>query len=379
MHKYLIFISGFLFGLAGWTIEFFPNQQFIVRTILVCLSLVLLSFCINFKVNNNDLRSLYYFLMYLLFLTLSIFVNEDSIQFIIREVLLIIVIFYIMTLINDFYKFKIFMIGLVISSTTLIFYYFINIDFSHFFVSYYRLNTGLGPTGIGTISLILAIIYFDLIMKNENKKLYIFLLIILILMSIIIMLATKSRTAIILFSMAIILYLFLENRKKYLLILLVTGATISVFNYEKIEIILRITPTVGYSGDKSITNLTGRTDIWQEGFNLFQGSPLVGVGPSSATVIADEHEAKLHNAYLQIIVSYGMLGFIPILILIMRALLTFFKSNLSLFKVIFVVGILGGFVESRLFNFGSPGNFIFLLSFIYLLQSNSLKVKGMWK
>lgn len=379
MKNKLTFFAGFLFGIAGWTVEFFPNQQFLVRTIIVLTALAILSFIINFKMLKKDTKIIYYFLIYLNAITISVFFNEDSIPIIIRETLLIVLIFYIISLINNFSKFKIFFIGLITSSSSLIIYYFLNIDFNNFFVSYYRLSTGLGATGIGVIGLMLSVIYFDILVQNKNISRYLFLILItLFIMSFIVILATKSRTSMILLLLYIILYLYFLKQKKILLFIILISIVVAAINYEKVEVLLRIAPIEGYGGDKSITNLTGRTDIWNEGINLWQSSPLIGVGPSNASVIADGHIAQLHNAYLQVLVSTGVIGFIPLIILMLKAFMNLLKSNFSIFKVIFIIGLLGGLVESRLFNFGSPGNFIFLLSFVFLLQSNFLQKKGFW-
>lgn len=374
MKNNLIFISGFLFGIAGWTIEFFPNNEFIFRTIIIIAAILLLLFSINFKLNRDDSKIIYYFLIYLMATTLSVFINEDSIQYIIREILLVVLVFCIISLLTDFIKFKIFISGLIISSSTLITYYFFKIDFANFFLSYYRFSTELGSTGIGEIGLMLGVIYFNLIFKNNSKKESIVYLLLFV-MSLVIILATKSRTSIILLCLSVFLYLYFEKKIKILILSIILLGIFSVINFNKIELILRVNPVVGYVGNNNITNLTGRTDIWAHGVELWQSSPLIGVGSSNAVAYADGHEAKLHNAYLQMIVSIGLFGFIPIIILFIRAFFKFKKSNITVFRILFLVGIISSFIESSLFNFGSPGNFLFLLSFIFLLQSNNLKSK----
>jgi O-antigen ligase len=74
----------------------------------------------------------------------------------------------------------------------------------------------------------------------------------------------------------------------------------------------------GASDEIAEGDLTGRVDIWLGGLDLFLEHPLIGVGTGMfqfSTVL----QRAAHNAYLEILVELGLIGFILFLIVLMLA------------------------------------------------------------
>ena len=146
------------------------------------------------------------------------------------------------------------------------------------------------------------------------------------------------------------------------------------FNYEKVSTLIRLkTYETEVKGEK-ITKLTGRTELWKRGINIILKNPILGVGPIKSRVKVDTHMGTYHNAYIQLLVTVGFLGFAPILLLLLVAIKRFiFDKENFLIKLIFITGILSSIVENRLLNYGSPSSLLFLISFIYLSR---IKLNG---
>ena len=59
------------------------------------------------------------------------------------------------------------------------------------------------------------------------------------------------------------------------------------------------------SDDEALTSLSGRTDIWKSGWDIFLSSPIVGYGFYSAEKLG----IAAHNAYLLVLINSGIIGF----------------------------------------------------------------------
>lgn len=65
-------------------------------------------------------------------------------------------------------------------------------------------------------------------------------------------------------------------------------------------------------------DLTGRVDIWMQGLELFVEHPLIGVGTGMYQYTIELQRAA-HNAYLEILVELGLVGFSLFLIILLLA------------------------------------------------------------
>ena len=95
-------------------------------------------------------------------------------------------------------------------------------------------------------------------------------------------------------------------------------------------------PILGRSNNDIIAEgneTSGRVEIWANGLEIVQANPILGVGKASiydeyALVEPDNPRENLHNGYLQLLVSNGILGFVVILLFFVRL----FVSSLPAIK-----------------------------------------------
>lgn len=116
-------------------------------------------------------------------------------------------------------------------------------------------------------------------------------------------------------------------------------------------------PVVFEKADKFFGS--GRIGIWKESIKLFKERPILGVGPDNASYYAKKYEtgtlisngAVMHNSFLDLLVEYGILGFLALMgffvgcvVLILRR---FFKQGenvsaqeyLATFCALFMAGV----------------------------------------
>lgn len=61
--------------------------------------------------------------------------------------------------------------------------------------------------------------------------------------------------------------------------------------------------------EQQLEAMSGRTLLWQEGWKAFKESPVLGYGMASSKY-AKFHAAHLHNAFLEVLVTTGFIGFL---------------------------------------------------------------------
>jgi O-antigen ligase len=61
--------------------------------------------------------------------------------------------------------------------------------------------------------------------------------------------------------------------------------------------------------EEEYRSMTGRTDVWRDGFEAFREAPLLGRGQwTDRLVLGGQH---VHNSYLQALLNAGVIGFVP--------------------------------------------------------------------
>jgi exopolysaccharide production protein ExoQ len=139
------------------------------------------------------------------------------------------------------------------------------------------------------------------------------------------------------------------------------------------------------------TQLTGRTAIWQAEFAFIRDHPLLGSGfgtfadsgavPPLHNYVADvwvQNESHGHNAYLQLLVTIGGVGFllavIALVVVPARALWRVDPRNLAMkaaLASVFVFMVLHNFLESDFMESDGPAWVAFLLTLAALRELNS--------
>lgn len=373
-------LAGFIWGLSGFTVEMIPEsailQQLILRFVFIVVSTAIIYIFFPVRFKNSYLLTILLLLFYLLIMVLTSINNNASPTNIIRELILFYSCFSIIVVLSAHDYLHYFLKGVYFSLILIIIFYFSKIEFSQFFSLLYRLRSGLNPNSIGTMAVMLFIIslyrFNENIMKKER-----FISFILILISTTVLIATRSRTAIVMMFIAYITIHLFFNNKKTLAISFILAGIVIIINLEAFQNIIRLTTPADYSGKKNITNLTGRLDIWKYGLQIIYDHFLIGVGPDKAIVKVGSHMGSFHNAYIQLMVTAGALGFTPILLILLNAIkrVLSFKEDL-LISIIFISGLFGTLVENRLLNFGSPGNLLFLIALLYLSRTNEKNPEG---
>ncbi|APF17773.1 O-antigen polymerase [Caldithrix abyssi DSM 13497] len=375
-----IMLAGFIWGLSGFTIEIVGGEpgffDFFIRFLFMIIACTIIYTKIKIQIKKEYLPAILFLLIFLTSFLLTLIINKASIIFLIREILLIFTAFTIIVLLNDGQNIQAFLRGIFYALNLLVFYYFINIEFSNFLSPLYRLYTKLNPNGIGIAAVMLFVIslysFYSTRVKFEKYFLFVS-----ILLSFVVVLATRSRTSMIMMLLAFFSLSFFFKKKRILIVSSLISIIFIIYNFETLSLIIRLESPPGFSGPENISNLTGRTLLWKKGFNVFLENFFLGVGPERAKVKVINHMSHYHNAYIQLMVVGGIFTFLPIFILVINAIknLILYKVD-TLFKVIFVVGLVSSMVENRLLNFGSPGNFLFLIAFLTLNFSPGLKKTG---
>ena len=189
-----------------------------------------------------------------------------------------------------------------------------NTIISHDQISYeYNLESVIGyfghPNLLGYFLVLCAVppIYILLIEKRDRTTkyiLYIYLIIVLFLI-----LKTYSRGAVISFMFFnIIIFIYNKNFKDkivFLALFLIVSAYI--YNSHN-HFFLRFTASELGQG-----TMISRLKIWELGYSLFQGNPLLGIGPGMFNGYYSYY--AMHNGYILILAESGILTFILYIIL----------------------------------------------------------------
>ncbi|MDT2638334.1 O-antigen ligase family protein [Enterococcus dongliensis] len=142
--------------------------------------------------------------------------------------------------------------------------------------------------------------------------------------------------------------------------------------------------------NEDISNM--RFSIWKSAIEIFKSTPWIGTSPRNIIVYANKNipttfiaqkAIVVHNAYINVLVSTGILGFLPFIIFLivngLSVLIFFFKNKEKLpnyfnsYLSILLVLVLSGLFNNELVLVNTVGTFIFWL---YLGNLNGY-MKGM--
>ncbi len=139
-----------------------------------------------------------------------------------------------------------------------------------------------------------------------------------------------------------------------------------------------LTEIVSFDGGDDIQSLTGRTFIWEATLNLIQQKPYFGYGFGAGGIALHDYYQTIttfgwttynaHNAFLQILLDFGVTGLILFLIMLGYWFVKSFSVLPVLFFPTFMCVMLLSFVER---GFYSVGGFIPLILMLALLSCNS--------
>ena len=122
---------------------------------------------------------------------------------------------------------------------------------------------------------------------------------------------TYSRTALLGFVVMLVTYIFIGNNntvKKYIIACSIIGVLVLIFSPSLQEYVMKVVL-------KENTD-AGRLEMWNYGMTLFKDSPffekLTGYGYTAISQnLANYYQHQsFHNAYIQVLLQYGVIGFI---------------------------------------------------------------------
>ncbi|MBF0193033.1 MAG: O-antigen ligase family protein [Magnetococcales bacterium] len=224
------------------------------------------------------------------------------------------------------------------------------------------------------------VVLHEIFLANENKKKL--LLGLLFALMVFLLIVTGSRSALMGLVFTIIFMLwrlsFLLRSAGFLLAillllffdgsLLLTISQWSIFSPNMLPTFAR----------NSVDILSGRSEVWQLGWQLVNLAPLFGHGMGAEAVLIEAlipttsiHQGvNVHNSYLSLLIASGWLGSAPILLLvvlgIIRATANIISKNtqhnnpkIDLISVAFLVFVSHAFFETWIFSPGSVYGFVF--------------------
>lgn len=294
--------------------EFSNIQLYLVTSIIAIFSLHKLVFLkIDFKSSNLSTFLVLSFFLYL-FLSLASLLLNGLQPYTVGNMLRIASLYLVLVLYigypNDFHK----LVNIYVLGS---FFYCIFLDFG-ILREGVSLANRISPIGQGhanafgaelALITLIRISYADLFSKKSNRFFYILILPVVLLTII----ATFSRGALIGFILGCTLF-FLQKtttafRLQTIFFLLVSSLILNLKTFDFSNIQFRY----------SFTNIfysSGREIIFDNSFNAFASSPILGVGIGARLNPFSSGEASSHNLFLQILAESGLLGFITFIVAI---------------------------------------------------------------
>jgi O-antigen ligase len=221
-------------------------------------------------------------------------------------------------------------------------------------------EAGWNPNSLGYVAGTVAVISLSHLLEYPRKAWTDVYYSSLIVLSVVVTMATQSRTSIgvLLLGLAYLLVRLRGRTKKYLT--LCVGLVAMWYFFDDFLVVTRWTTTVGQ--ETHTTPLAGREQTWSDGLQLFWERPVIGYGLSS-------NNPLVHNAYLQIAVNTGVIGLMCYLPLLAVAVLKSFRSRLSAhwMHAILYMGLFQAVAESHLMNCGIFSGAIFTLCLLQFM------------
>lgn len=374
-------ICGFIWGLSGFLVEFFSESSMlpVLQIAFVIVPLVGLALTQKIRIAPGHSTLGIVFLWYLVAVTISIVFNDNSYSYFFRELLLLAVVLMMVVLLSNGDVFQDFAKGLLYSLMLLVLFYASKIEFIQLLAPYYRLGDpalstnagGQGPNGIGSFGALAFVVSYYWLLGGATGRVKKALWAMTVL-SLLVVIATRSRTSMGMVVLSFLIVSLMYRKYQVLWVSLMLLMVVVVWRYDQLSSVFRLENAAGYRGDARLENFAGRTALWQNGIASFLDHPIIGVGPGNAFELIGGEKKTYHNAFVQTLVSLGLVGTLPLITLVVVAARNIFarhKSNLA--KAVFMVGIVATTTESKLLNYGTPANFLFFLSVLYLVSASN--------
>jgi O-antigen ligase len=273
--------------------------------------------------------------------------------------------------------------GLTLSGVIFAIYHFSQINFSTLTDPHYRLYLFLNSNGVAYICMItgLSLLEFAIRrLKSRRGFLGTVTLLACLLICAVVCFSTKSRTAALAFVVGVVFTVMLATELRRFILWAVAAVVFALIAGAVLAPDLGGNISDAYQlrdAHRSIDTGTGRFDIWQRAITVgFLPHFMIGMGPGAeyARDPSMQEIGNVHNAMLAMLVNTGILGTLPILILLYicfrRSIATFRDPRFQFAIIILFSGFLESNAEALLFSIGNPAGLLFILSVAILTSRN---------
>ena len=202
------------------------------------------------------------------------------------------------------------------------------------------------------------------------------------------LLMSESRTALVSVGIAVGWVVFRDVRRGTTRLMFITGGAVVVLSawatgLVNFSLVSALEGRFTYVGEYGV--LTGRTIAWDFAFATWQEHPITGIGYGAGPVLfrSSQQEGLLvfgpnvvHNSYLEWLLGLGLVGFLPMFILIGACLMAASRGRLDGLGSGLVATVVAGlsihFTESSMLGTGQPYPYLFWLAVTGALLNSSL-------
>lgn len=200
---------------------------------------------------------------------------------------------------------------------------------------------------------------------------------------------TGSRIAFSLVVLFSVLLLFLQSKSKAVIlfsVLIFIVSLIVLFNIDIWNNLFAFYDKYFLRGrPEDVSTLGYRTILWEFGISKFLESPWIGhgyrnIGPYISLTRIHE-EFMPHNGFLMVALNVGLLGFLPLTMLLLRVLYIGARKLSNGYKDIILplafvtFGIIGNVVESWILSFGYPASWVLWLSIAEISMRENMRLR----
>jgi len=266
-------------------------------------------------------------------------------------------------------------------------------DYRVFYYQYLAAQMDLNAIYLSLYSAtsIIILLYYYFIRPNTSSRLTLFAVLLLCAMlCFMVMLLSSKMILAVLCLLIVVTALYIGYLKKFLwqgllfIILFMVGGGYLLWQMPYVKWRVQVTLLKDYENKEDDQNgLAVRKRIWQHSAELIKEKPLLGYGimAGNEELIKKYEETKFkfaaqnkyncHNLYLQLLINTGIVGLLPLIIVLFWCLLTAIKRRSYLFCC-FMVLFLGLSITESLLEVQK--GIVFVVVFLFLLYYHPLEV-----
>jgi O-antigen ligase len=227
----------------------------------------------------------------------------------------------------------------------------------------YRISLFLNTNGVGFIGAMTAISLIAL--PRPEARTGRALRILGVLACAVVCFATKSRTAFLALAGGFATHAGLDRRRRKVALLLLLAVVLGLVLTGKADALLgRIDELfMLHDRDRSIESGTSRYDAWAYVVSLWLQNPFFGLGPGGHEAFVNQALgiSSAHNGVLANLADVGLVGTLPLIVLIARSLWKGKRHpRRDLALPLVIAGIIESGAEIIFFSMGNPGSLLFM-------------------